>query len=189
MTTPTPDQARDALVFLYERAHEFMPSSVGTTNSCDTLHRFIDAHSAPVMPAELSSNMRSPDGGPRFRVRDGGAWIDDDDFIFDATVRIGGDFGEGKKLAYAQWIADTLNAAASAHSAPTEPTAMQRYTDSMGSDDSGTPPIERLRFFCSLAMNGQDWIDVETFFDALASPPPAQPSADADDVAQPRPTP
>lgn len=28
-------------------------------------------------------------------------------------------------------------------------------------------PLERLRFFCSLAMNGQDWLDVEPFFDAL----------------------
>jgi hypothetical protein len=28
-------------------------------------------------------------------------------------------------------------------------------------------PVERLRFFCSLAMTGQDWIDVEPFFDAL----------------------
>ena len=26
-------------------------------------------------------------------------------------------------------------------------------------------PLERLRFFCSLAMHGQDWIDVEPFFD------------------------
>lgn len=28
-------------------------------------------------------------------------------------------------------------------------------------------PLERLRFFCSLAMNGQDWLDVEPFFDEL----------------------
>jgi hypothetical protein len=26
-------------------------------------------------------------------------------------------------------------------------------------------PLERLRFFCSLAMNRQDWLDVEPFFD------------------------
>lgn len=32
-------------------------------------------------------------------------------------------------------------------------------------------PIERLRFFCSLAMNGQDWLDVEPFFDALTAVP------------------
>lgn len=28
-----------------------------------------------------------------------------------------------------------------------------------------TDPLERLKFFCSLAMNGQDWLDVEPFFD------------------------
>lgn len=28
-------------------------------------------------------------------------------------------------------------------------------------------PIERLRFFCSIAMRAQDWLDVEPFFDAL----------------------
>jgi len=28
-------------------------------------------------------------------------------------------------------------------------------------------PIERLRFFCSLAMQGQDWLDVEQLFDEL----------------------
>lgn len=26
-------------------------------------------------------------------------------------------------------------------------------------------PLERLRVFCSLAMNEQDWIDAEPFFD------------------------
>jgi hypothetical protein len=30
-------------------------------------------------------------------------------------------------------------------------------------------PLERLRYFCSLAMNGQDWLDVEPFFAALAA--------------------
>ena len=31
--------------------------------------------------------------------------------------------------------------------------------------DEEPDPLERLRFFCSLAMDGQDWIDVEPFFD------------------------
>lgn len=31
-----------------------------------------------------------------------------------------------------------------------------------------TDPLERLRFFCSLAMDGQDWIDVEAFLDDVA---------------------
>ncbi len=30
--------------------------------------------------------------------------------------------------------------------------------------DEEPAPLERLRFFCSLAMNGQDWMDVEPFF-------------------------
>ena len=30
-------------------------------------------------------------------------------------------------------------------------------------------PLERLRFFCSLAMNGNDWLASEVFFDDLAS--------------------
>lgn len=30
-------------------------------------------------------------------------------------------------------------------------------------------PIERLRFFCSIAMNGEDWLDVEPFFDAITA--------------------
>lgn len=26
-------------------------------------------------------------------------------------------------------------------------------------------PLERLRFFCSLCLNSQDWLDIEPFFD------------------------
>lgn len=35
--------------------------------------------------------------------------------------------------------------------------------------EDGDDPIERLRFFCSCAMSGQDWLDVEPFFDALTA--------------------
>lgn len=54
-----------------------------------------------------------------------------------------------------------------------EPTksSLERFNELMA-DDKETP-IERLRFFCSLAMNGQDWLDVEQFFDALATQPQA----------------
>jgi hypothetical protein len=38
--------------------------------------------------------------------------------------------------------------------------------------DKEDSPLERLRFFCSLSMNGQDWLDSEQFFDALATPEP-----------------
>ncbi len=34
-------------------------------------------------------------------------------------------------------------------------------------DLSDETPLERLRFYCSLAMNGQDWLDSEVFFDDL----------------------
>jgi hypothetical protein len=45
-------------------------------------------------------------------------------------------------------------------------TAKQRY-DELGCDADDPDPLERLRFFCSLAMTGQDWLDVEEFFDAV----------------------
>jgi hypothetical protein len=44
-------------------------------------------------------------------------------------------------------------------------TASKRFTECGGADEPD--PIERLRFFCSLAMAGQDWLDAEPFFDAL----------------------
>lgn len=54
---------------------------------------------------------------------------------------------------------------------PTIPkeTAKQRY-DKFMVEGEEEPPVERLRFFCSLALNGQDWIDVEPFFDAITLP-------------------
>ena len=42
-------------------------------------------------------------------------------------------------------------------------TALERFYECQGDEEND--PLERLRFFCSLAMNGQDWIDVEPFFD------------------------
>ena len=52
-----------------------------------------------------------------------------------------------------------------------KPSAKERY-DASECGTEETDPIERLRFFCSLAMNGRDWLDVEPFFDALAHPTP-----------------
>lgn len=43
--------------------------------------------------------------------------------------------------------------------------ALQRYKECGGDEESD--PVERLRFYCSLAMSGQDWLDVEPFFGAL----------------------
>jgi hypothetical protein len=44
-----------------------------------------------------------------------------------------------------------------------EPTALKKFYEFGGEDEKD--PLERLRFFCSLAMKGQDWLDVEPFFD------------------------
>lgn len=60
----------------------------------------------------LASEQRPSDGGPRFRVSDSGRTISDEDFIFDALIRVGGDFGDDAlRTRYAQWICDALNEA------------------------------------------------------------------------------
>lgn len=48
-------------------------------------------------------------------------------------------------------------------------TAYERFIEIEKDDPSlkDETPLERLRFFCSLSMSGQDWLDVEQFFDAL----------------------
>lgn len=47
----------------------------------------------------------------RFAVRDGGRWIDDDDFTFDAMMKIDGDFGSDEARAqYAAMVCERLNA-------------------------------------------------------------------------------
>ena len=46
-------------------------------------------------------------------------------------------------------------------------TAKEQFEELRGGDEAD--PLERLRAFCSCAMNGQDWLDVEPFFDALKS--------------------
>lgn len=43
--------------------------------------------------------------------------------------------------------------------------ALQRFVECGGYEEED--PIERLRFFCSLSMSGQDWIDVEQFIDDI----------------------
>jgi hypothetical protein len=53
---------------------------------------------------------------------------------------------------------------------PPTRTALQRFHDLHA--DEETDPVERLRAFCSLAMSGQDWIDVEPFFNALTAAKP-----------------
>lgn len=66
-------------------------------------------------------------------------------------------------------------AALAAAAGRVEQPALQRFNERMQGIEEA--PLERLRFFCSLAMNGQDWLDVEPFFDALEATPPPQPQA------------
>lgn len=65
-----------------------------------------------------------------------------------------------------------LSAATDGQESEAQETAKQRY-DKLEVDKDETSSVERLRAFCSLAMNGQDWLDVEPFFDALTAPPSA----------------
>lgn len=44
-------------------------------------------------------------------------------------------------------------------------TAKQQFDELGGGEEMDA--LEQLRFFCSLAMKNQDWIDVEPFFDAV----------------------
>lgn len=60
----------------------------------------------------LASFQRPDDGQPRFRTSDDGRTISDEDFIFDALIRVGGDFGDdAMRRRYAQWVCDALNGA------------------------------------------------------------------------------
>jgi hypothetical protein len=47
-----------------------------------------------------------------------------------------------------------------------QPDALSRYRANSDGCEPDTPK-ERLRAFCSVAMAGQDWLDAESFFDAL----------------------
>ena len=46
-------------------------------------------------------------------------------------------------------------------------TAREQFYELGGDEEED--PIERLRFFCSCAMEGQDWLDVEEFFDDITT--------------------
>jgi len=45
--------------------------------------------------------------------------------------------------------------------------ALERFME-LGRNEE-TDPVERLRFFCSLALSGQDWLDVEPFIEDVAA--------------------
>ena len=58
-----------------------------------------------------------------------------------------------------------------------EKTALEQFNICGGNEEPD--PLERLRFFCSLAMKGQDWLDVEPFFDDVKTTLTDRPAADA----------
>ena len=70
-------------------------------------------------------------------------------------------------LAVAAWPESFRNALAAQAKRP-DKTALQRYHHFV-TDGELPEPLERLRALCSLAMNGQDWVDSEPFFDAVAA--------------------
>jgi len=65
-----------------------------------------------------------------------------------------------------------------------KPPALVRYHDDMAGCDPEDNPLERLRFFCSLAMAGQDWIDVEPFFNDVTERLGPQRVLTAEEVTQ-----
>lgn len=70
--------------------------------------------------------------------------------------------------AEAEFYPNDASAAPSSSADQTE-RAKHKYDEFMQGDENEHDPLERLRFFCSLAMNGQDWLDVEPFFDDVAA--------------------
>jgi hypothetical protein len=48
-----------------------------------------------------------------------------------------------------------------------EMTSLEHYNSIMEECDEHDP-IERLRFFLSIALTGQDWLDVEQFIDSVS---------------------
>ena len=53
-------------------------------------------------------------------------------------------------------------------------TAKEQFYEHGGDEEED--PIERLRFFCSCAIHGQDWLDIEQFFDDITTQKDAEPS-------------
>lgn len=46
-------------------------------------------------------------------------------------------------------------------------TSLEKYEYFMNGEEE-TDPVERLRFFLSIALSGQDWLDVEQFLDDIS---------------------
>lgn len=49
----------------------------------------------------------------------------------------------------------------------TTKTTLKKFHEFESSGILEETPLEQLRFFCSLSLNPQDWLDSERFFDAI----------------------
>lgn len=84
----------------------------------------------------------------------------------------------------AAWFSPTASAASTPPTpqrwmrSPPKPVPSALATFESNGETDELNPIERLRYFCSLAMDGQDWLDVEPFFDALYTTTRRQPLTD-----------
>ena len=94
--------------------------------------------------------------------------------LIDALRRIRDEDANGY---YAKIANDAIAAALASTQA--EPVAQAETTkqkfDRLWEFEPGYDPVEALRFFCSLAMSGRDWLDVEPLFDALTAAPQPEP--------------
>jgi len=95
--------------------------------------------------------------------------------LIDALRRIRDEDANGY---YAKIANDAIAAALASTQA--EPVAQAETTkqkfDRLWEFEPGYDPVEALRFFCSLAMSGRDWLDVEPLFDALTAALQPEPS-------------
>lgn len=81
-----------------------------------------------------------------------------------------GNFPEELEPQYIAWLLRQLaKEDPSTSSNPEGAPAYVRFLACEG--DKESDPLERLRFFCSLAMGKQDWLDVEKFFDDISAAP------------------
>jgi hypothetical protein len=155
------DTSREIATYLREEAEQHATSVCATDSAvqchASTLRRwanFIDAQFGNNQTGNSQIGARMPSG--------------------EVVTNVYEAYEAGKRAAHQE--ADSV-------AIPAYATARQRY-DELRVEDEVQDPLERLRAFCSLAMNGQDWLDVEQFFDALdgrngIAIPAAEPVIDA----------
>lgn len=85
---------------------------------------------------------------------------------------------EALELSFAEWCKTVeeaiaaLSATQPAQAAQSE-TALQKFAR-FKVDETDGGPVEKLHAFCAFAMNSQDWLDVEPFFDRIREAQAAQ---------------